>query len=99
MSDIAWSEHPDYRAEQAVRHALYMPVAGIDHPGRAFVATALHARYGGRGTVELLAPLELLDDEELLAARSVGLALRLGYTFSAGPAGGARRFLAGAQRQ
>jgi exopolyphosphatase/pppGpp-phosphohydrolase len=52
LSDIAWNEHPDYRAEQAVRHALYMPVAGIDHPGRAFVATALHARYGGRGTVE-----------------------------------------------
>ncbi len=84
LSDIAWNEHPDYRAEQAVRHALYMPVAGIDHPGRAFVATALHARYGGRGTVELLAPLELLDDEELLLARSVGLALRLGYTFSGG---------------
>lgn len=84
LSDIAWNEHPDYRAEQAVRHALYMPVAGIDHPGRAFIATALHARYGGRGTVELLAPLELLDDEELLAARSVGLALRLAYTFSGG---------------
>jgi len=32
----------------------------------------------------LLAPLELLDDEELLAARTVGLALRLGYTLSAG---------------
>jgi exopolyphosphatase/guanosine-5'-triphosphate,3'-diphosphate pyrophosphatase len=84
LSDIAWNEHPDYRAEQAVRHALYMPVAGIDHPGRAFVATALHARYGGRGTVELLAPLELLEDEELLAARAVGLALRLGYTLAAG---------------
>jgi len=84
LSDIAWNEHPDYRAEQAVRHALYMPVAGIDHPSRAFVATALHARYGGRGTVELLAPLELLDDEELQAARVVGLALRLGYTLAAG---------------
>ena len=26
LSDIAWHEHPDYRAEQALRHALYMPL-------------------------------------------------------------------------
>jgi exopolyphosphatase/guanosine-5'-triphosphate,3'-diphosphate pyrophosphatase len=84
LSDIAWNEHPDHRAEQAVRHALYMPAAAITHAGRAFIATVLHARYSGRGTVELLAPLELLDDEELLAARSIGLALRLGYTLSGG---------------
>ena len=84
LSDIAWNDHPDYRAEQAVRHALYMPVAGIDHSGRAFVAAALHARYGGRGTVELLAPLELLDETALPAARIVGLALRLAYTISGG---------------
>ncbi len=61
-----------------------MPAAAITHAGRAFIATVLHARYSGRGTVELLAPLELLDDEELLAARSIGLALRLGYTLSGG---------------
>src|SRR5487761_1406968 len=84
LSDIAWSDRPDYRAEQAVRHALYMPVAGIDHAGRAFVAAALHARYGGRGTVELLAPLELLDESELPTARVIGLALRLAYTISGG---------------
>ncbi len=84
LSDIAWNEHPDYRSEQAVRHALYMPVAGIDHPGRAFLAAALHARYAGRGTVELLAPLELLDEEDLHAARLVGLALRLAYTVCGG---------------
>jgi exopolyphosphatase / guanosine-5'-triphosphate,3'-diphosphate pyrophosphatase len=88
LSDIAWNEHPDYRAEQAVRHALYMPVGGIDHPGRAFLAAILHARYGGRGTVELLAPLELLDDDELIFARGVGLALRLAYTLSGGVPGG-----------
>ena len=84
LSDIAWNDHPDYRAEQAVRHALYMPVAGIDHAGRAFVSAALHARYGGRGTVELLAPLELLDESELPTARVIGLALRLAYMISGG---------------
>ena len=69
LSDIAWHEHPDYRAEQALRHALYMPLAGINHAERAFIALALHARYGGRGSVELAAPLELLDEEALAAAR------------------------------
>ena len=82
LSDIAWSEHPDYRAEQALRHALYMPVTGLDHTERAFIALALHARYGGRGSIELAAPLELLDEESLAAARTIGLALRLGYTIS-----------------
>ena len=84
LSDIAWSEHPDYRAEQALRHALYMPVAGITHRERAFLALALYARYGGRGSMELAAPLELLDEEELASARIVGLAMRLGYTISGG---------------
>jgi exopolyphosphatase / guanosine-5'-triphosphate,3'-diphosphate pyrophosphatase len=84
LSDIAWPEHPDYRAEQALRHALYMPVNGITHRERAFLALALYARYGGRGSVELAASLELLDEEELAAARIIGLAMRLGYTISGG---------------
>src|SRR5260370_12266179 len=37
LSDIAWHEHPDYRAEQALRSVLYMPVAGVDHHGRAYL--------------------------------------------------------------
>jgi len=87
LSDIAWDEHPDYRAQQALRHALYMPVTGIGHAERAFVALALHVRYGGRGSVDLAAPLELLDEDALAAARIIGLALRLGYTLSGGVPG------------
>jgi len=87
LSDIAWDEHPDYRAEQALRHALYMPVTGVNHAERAFIALALHARYGGRATVDLAAPLELLDEDALAAARIVGLALRLGYTIMGGVPG------------
>ena len=87
LSDIAWHEHPDYRAVQALRHALYMPMNAISHGERAFIALALHARYGGRGTLDLAAPLELLDEEALAAARTIGLACRLGYTISAGVPG------------
>jgi exopolyphosphatase / guanosine-5'-triphosphate,3'-diphosphate pyrophosphatase len=85
LSDVAWAEHPDYRAEQALRMALLMPVPGIDHDGRAFLAAILHARYGGNDvgtTVE-----RLLDEDRLASARSIGLALRLGNTLTGGVPG------------
>src|SRR3954469_17609551 len=48
LSDLGWSEHPDYRAEHAYLRVLRMPFAGIDHEERAFLALALYVRYGGR---------------------------------------------------
>src|SRR6202030_1421974 len=48
LSDLAWSEHPDYRAKQAFVRSLTLPFAGTTHPDRVFVATGLHARYGGQ---------------------------------------------------
>jgi exopolyphosphatase/guanosine-5'-triphosphate,3'-diphosphate pyrophosphatase len=86
LSDIAWQEHPDYRAEQALRSVLYMPVAGVDHRGRAYLAATVYARYGGDGAGgDVLR--RLLDDDALTAARRTGLALRLGYTLSGGVPG------------
>ncbi len=87
LSDIAWHEHPDYRAEQALRRALYMPLTGVSHAERAFIALALHTRYGGRAGVDLAVPLELLDEDALAAARTTGLAFRLGYTIAGGVPG------------
>jgi exopolyphosphatase/guanosine-5'-triphosphate,3'-diphosphate pyrophosphatase len=87
LGDIGWRDHPDYRAEQALRYALYMPVAGLDHGERAFLATALYSRYGGNMSAELPEPLQLLDEDSLDAARAIGLALRLGYTLSGGVPG------------
>ena len=84
LGDVSWAEHPDYRAEQAFRTVLYMAAAGLSHRERAFLAVALHARYGGpegaiRDTVS-----RLMDDEALADARRTGLALRLAYTISGG---------------
>jgi exopolyphosphatase/guanosine-5'-triphosphate,3'-diphosphate pyrophosphatase len=86
MSDIAWHEHPDYRAEQALHSVLYAPIAGLDHRERAWLGAAVHARYGGaeNGSAVLHA---LLDDDARAGARMTGLALRLGYTLSAGVPG------------
>jgi exopolyphosphatase / guanosine-5'-triphosphate,3'-diphosphate pyrophosphatase len=85
LSDLAWSEHPDYRARQAFIRSLTMPFAGSTHPDRVFVATALHARYGGSVDDPVKEPTrQLLDERAAQEARTLGLALRLAHTLCAG---------------
>ncbi len=85
LSDLAWSEHPDYRAKQAFIRSLTLPFAGSTHPDRVFVATALHARYGGSAEDRVKEPTQrLLDEGATREARTLGLALRLAYTLCAG---------------
>jgi exopolyphosphatase/guanosine-5'-triphosphate,3'-diphosphate pyrophosphatase len=85
LSDLAWSEHPDYRARHAFTRSLTLPFAGSTHPDRVFVATALHARYGGHVEDQLREPTrQLLDEQSTQEARTLGLALRLAYTLCAG---------------
>jgi exopolyphosphatase / guanosine-5'-triphosphate,3'-diphosphate pyrophosphatase len=85
LSDIAWTEHPDYRAEQAFTRSLRMPIGPISHRERVFIASALHARYGGVPDDPIKAQTRpLLDDREAAEARSLGLALRLAYTLCGG---------------
>ncbi len=85
LSDLAWSEHPDYRAKQAFIRSLTLPFAGSTHPDRVFVATALHARYGGSAEDPVKEPTQrLLDERATSEARTLGLALRLAYTLCAG---------------
>jgi exopolyphosphatase/guanosine-5'-triphosphate,3'-diphosphate pyrophosphatase len=85
LSDLAWSEHPDYRAKQAFTRSLTLPFAGSTHADRVFVATALHARYGGPADDPVKGPTRrLLDDRATQEARTLGAALRLAYTLCAG---------------
>ncbi|HUI35716.1 MAG TPA: Ppx/GppA family phosphatase [Stellaceae bacterium] len=85
LSDIAWSEHPDYRAEQAFTRSLRMPIGAVDHRERVYIASALHARYGGAPDDLVKAPTRpLLSDDDAAEARRLGLALRLAYTLCGG---------------
>jgi exopolyphosphatase/guanosine-5'-triphosphate,3'-diphosphate pyrophosphatase len=85
LSDFAWTEHPDYRAEHAFTRALRMPVAQIAHHERVFIATALHTRYGGAMDDPIKAATRpLLSDGAVGEARRLGLALRLAYTLCGG---------------
>ena len=85
LSDIAWTDHPDYRAEHGFHRVLTLPLVGVDHPGRAFLATVIAARHGAEVQSELVEVARaLLDPAALRAAAVVGLALRLAYTLSGG---------------
>jgi exopolyphosphatase/guanosine-5'-triphosphate,3'-diphosphate pyrophosphatase len=85
VGDIAWHEHPDYRADIAFLRVLRMPFVGVDHPGRAFLAFAVHTRYGGSPEGELLGPAWfLMNEEQVRDAYRLGLALRLAFTISGG---------------
>jgi exopolyphosphatase / guanosine-5'-triphosphate,3'-diphosphate pyrophosphatase len=85
LSDLAWSEHPEYRAEQAFNRSLRMPFAAVSHAGRVFIASALHSRYGGTVDDPVREPTRyLLDEGTDEEVRTLGLALRLGYTLCGG---------------
>ena len=83
LSDIAWREHPDYRARQALLRILHFPFAGLSHAGRVFLGLAAYTRYGGRVENPEFSPYEsLLSPEERDVARVLGLAQRLAYRVS-----------------
>lgn len=85
LADVAWRAHPDFRAERGFEIALHGNWVGIDAPGRAMLATALHSLNGGSTEDPLLVGLPRLADPVLLArARQWGLALRLGQRLGGG---------------
>ncbi|MGQ0677726.1 MAG: Ppx/GppA family phosphatase, partial [Rhodospirillales bacterium] len=87
-ADLAWLDHPDYRADHAFNRALRISAVGIDHPGRGYVAAALFARYGGdRDSPQVDLVKKLLGKEPLRQAWIAGMAMRLGLTLTGGTPG------------
>lgn len=94
LSDIAWRDHPDLRAEESFRRLLQFPFIGIDHPERVFIASAIHARYAGRPDAPWLTPAwGLLKPTMQQRSQILGRAILLAYRFS----GGVAAVLAGAR--
>jgi exopolyphosphatase / guanosine-5'-triphosphate,3'-diphosphate pyrophosphatase len=85
LCDIGWSEHPRYRGEQAFHKVLRLPVVGIGHEDRAFVALAILARYQGNLDISAAAAVaKMVPRERRQDALRIGLALRLGLTICGG---------------
>jgi exopolyphosphatase / guanosine-5'-triphosphate,3'-diphosphate pyrophosphatase len=83
LADIGWRAHPDYRGEQSLNIIANAAFAGIDHPGRAFLALAVFYRHVGwkeepSDQVRKLATARLLE-----RARILGGAMRVAYLASA----------------
>jgi exopolyphosphatase/guanosine-5'-triphosphate,3'-diphosphate pyrophosphatase len=85
LADIAWRDHPDYRAVQGYSRLLYHPFVGLDHIDRAFLAFTVFMRYGGNSeNGEAATARTLLSEKLLQQARVLGLALRLAFSLSGG---------------
>lgn len=91
LGDTGWGDHPSYRAQHAFDRAFRSGFAGIDHPGRGFLALAIMARYGGMPPQTAIAEAAVsgLDQDRADRAVRIGLGMRLAYAFS----GGSRRDL------
>jgi exopolyphosphatase/guanosine-5'-triphosphate,3'-diphosphate pyrophosphatase len=77
LVDMGARLHPDHRADLAFDQVLRQPIPGQTHAERAFLATALFARY--TSAVPRSPGLErLLSPERVRRARALGAALRLG---------------------
>ncbi len=84
LTDIAWREHPEYRAKRALERILSAATMAADHAERVFIALAIYWRYGGGETPVPAAAL--LPDARQGKARLLGLALRLADAVAAGSA-------------
>ncbi len=83
LSDIGWSEHPDYRAEHAFYRCLRLPFAGLSHADRVFIATSVYVRYNGDPEAPLVNSVRgLLEPEQLAKVDGIGRAIRLAHTLS-----------------
>ena len=86
ISDIAWAEHPDYRAKHAFQRVLRLPIGGVDHAERVVMAAAMAIRYGGSPDRGGWPEVSLIDEADYLAATRIGTALRLAHTITGGVA-------------
>jgi exopolyphosphatase/guanosine-5'-triphosphate,3'-diphosphate pyrophosphatase len=74
LADIGWRAHPDYRGEQSLNLIAYGAFAGLDHPGRAYLALSIFFRHEGLSPdkvgsrIKSLAGTRYLERARLLAA-------------------------------
>jgi exopolyphosphatase/guanosine-5'-triphosphate,3'-diphosphate pyrophosphatase len=88
FSDVNWRRHPDDRAFGSFNQILTAPFSGADHRARALIATAIYHRYSGdEDFPRQLKQAGLLDEEDEIYAKILGLTLRLAFALSASASG------------
>lgn len=84
LTDIAWRDHQKIRGWQSFERILQFPFIGITHRERAYLATAIMARYAGKANDRAKSIVDgLLTAPEKKKAEILGRTLLLGHRFSA----------------
>ena len=84
LADIGWRAHPDYRGEQSLNIIAHAGFAGIDHPGRAYLALSVFFRHAGLNETEVSPRLAALAKPKLAEkAKLLGALMRVAYLVSA----------------
>jgi|AP95_1055475.scaffolds.fasta_scaffold09605_2 exopolyphosphatase/guanosine-5'-triphosphate,3'-diphosphate pyrophosphatase len=88
LSDIGWTEHPDYRALHAFLRVLRLPISGVTHRQRVMLALAVYVRYNGkRKQYEVQQVRDIISEKDQHRASVMGVALRLAHMLSGGVPG------------
>jgi exopolyphosphatase / guanosine-5'-triphosphate,3'-diphosphate pyrophosphatase len=84
LADVSWRSHPDYRGLHSLNVIAQSALAGVTHPGRAYIALANYYRYEGLrddGSTAGLASIATPRLGDL--AKLLGGLMRVVYLFSA----------------
>lgn len=90
ISDVGWRAHPDYRGEQSLNMLAHSGIAGVDHPGRVFLALSIYYRHeaSDRSGTDLSERLkDLVSKRAQKRARIIGSAIRAAHMLSIGMSG------------
>lgn len=91
VSDIGWRAHPDHRGVHSLDVIAHAGFAGIDHPGRIFLALAVYYRHSGSDDARpdaLSTRLkQIVSKRTQKRARLIGMAVRTAHMLSIGMAG------------
>ncbi len=83
LADIGWRAHPDYRGEQSLNLIAYGAFAGLDHPGRAYLALAIFFRHEGLSPDKVGSRIKSLAGSRYLErARLLAALMRVAYPVS-----------------
>ncbi|MDB5475439.1 MAG: exopolyphosphatase [Phenylobacterium sp.] len=83
LADLGARLHPDHRADIAFEQVLRAPIAGMNHPERAFLASCVFSRHSAAAsTPEEGTIARILTPERRQRARALGAAIRLGCDLS-----------------
>jgi exopolyphosphatase/guanosine-5'-triphosphate,3'-diphosphate pyrophosphatase len=95
LSDIGWRINPDFRGVQSLNVIAHSAMAGIDHPGRVFLALTVYLRHDGpteplermAARLQPLGSLLAANRRAVRRARILAAAIRSAHLLSMGHAG------------